>query len=412
METIKAIYRIVTPMFIGGADQTPNDGVRGASFKGALRFWWRGLNWGHYRGKAKNDEEALKALHEAERKLFGGGADEKKKTRGQGSFLLSINSPRLEFVDKGEVHPGFKPVAGARYLAYGLMGAFGAKTAQLDRGCIEPFKEAKQSGEFTVKLVFKKQVDESIAKALVAIGLLGGLGSRTRRGMGSIALASFKIGDEDDTWKQPETAEAYRKAVEGLFTPDSLSNVSREPPFTAFGSASRIECLPAKDSCYNVLDDFGKKMLDYRSWGRSINGVKKPLPSDNQSEERFVDDHHWFRRNGWRTIHPGFHPERVAFGLPHNYDDSNKVIGENHERRSSPLLFHVHKVGSKCIGVAVYLPAQFLPDGEKIEAGGSPVPCKVNKGSHNDIIADFLDGKVGNPATTLDRFPGKVTVLP
>jgi CRISPR-associated protein Cmr1 len=46
METIEAVYRIVTPMFIGGADQKPNDGVRAPSFKGMLRFWWRALNWG------------------------------------------------------------------------------------------------------------------------------------------------------------------------------------------------------------------------------------------------------------------------------------------------------------------------------------------------------------------------------
>jgi CRISPR-associated protein Cmr1 len=44
METIEAVYRIVTPMFVGGADQKPYDGVRAPSFKGALRFWWRTLN--------------------------------------------------------------------------------------------------------------------------------------------------------------------------------------------------------------------------------------------------------------------------------------------------------------------------------------------------------------------------------
>jgi len=36
METIEATYRIVTPMFIGGADKSPTEGIRPPSFKGTL----------------------------------------------------------------------------------------------------------------------------------------------------------------------------------------------------------------------------------------------------------------------------------------------------------------------------------------------------------------------------------------
>ena len=39
-------YRIVTPMFLGGENQQADaTQFRNASFKGALRFWWRVLNW-------------------------------------------------------------------------------------------------------------------------------------------------------------------------------------------------------------------------------------------------------------------------------------------------------------------------------------------------------------------------------
>ena len=41
---IRATYRIVTPMFCGGAEQQAE--FRLASFKGVLRFWWRALMWG------------------------------------------------------------------------------------------------------------------------------------------------------------------------------------------------------------------------------------------------------------------------------------------------------------------------------------------------------------------------------
>jgi hypothetical protein len=44
MKTLQATYRIVTPMFIGDAEQKATD-LRPPSIKGALRFWWRALNW-------------------------------------------------------------------------------------------------------------------------------------------------------------------------------------------------------------------------------------------------------------------------------------------------------------------------------------------------------------------------------
>lgn len=39
---LTANYRVVTPMFLSGADQTAAE-LRLPSFKGALRFWWRAL---------------------------------------------------------------------------------------------------------------------------------------------------------------------------------------------------------------------------------------------------------------------------------------------------------------------------------------------------------------------------------
>jgi len=71
MKEIKAIYRIVTPMFIGGANQDPSDGIRPPSFKGALRFWWRALNWGKFYHECRDKKKALQALHQEELRLFG-----------------------------------------------------------------------------------------------------------------------------------------------------------------------------------------------------------------------------------------------------------------------------------------------------------------------------------------------------
>ncbi|MEZ5448805.1 MAG: type III-B CRISPR module RAMP protein Cmr1 [Thiolinea sp.] len=71
---ITATYRITTPMFIGDADQQAST-ISPAAFKGALRFWWRALNWGRIRTVKANDAEALRQLHQEESDLFGSAAD-------------------------------------------------------------------------------------------------------------------------------------------------------------------------------------------------------------------------------------------------------------------------------------------------------------------------------------------------
>lgn len=44
--TLQATYRLVTPMFLGGADQNNCAELRAPSIKGALRFWYRTIDPG------------------------------------------------------------------------------------------------------------------------------------------------------------------------------------------------------------------------------------------------------------------------------------------------------------------------------------------------------------------------------
>lgn len=62
-------------MFLGGAHHEA-ESIRPPSVKGALRFWWRALNWERVRQKTEADESladkeskdiaALKRLHDEE----------------------------------------------------------------------------------------------------------------------------------------------------------------------------------------------------------------------------------------------------------------------------------------------------------------------------------------------------------
>ena len=389
MSIITATYRIVTPMFLGDADQKATE-IRPPSVKGALRFWWRALNWGRIRERCGSDAKALRELHKEEAELFGAAAEE--NSGGQSRFLLTVQADPLKFKDKNHVHSQFQSHNAARYLGYGLMEAFASRekntqAGQLMRGCID------EDQRFTVKLLCRDGAEQSVQEALIALGLLGGLGSRTRHGMGSVSLTELQQ-DGKAVWKAPIDREGYARAIRDLLADKRAG--SDEPPYSAFSRKARVDVLMDGTSPYKVLDVLGLGELMYRSWGKDGKVLGRPR------EERFKADHDWSKK-----IRPqGFHPRRVVFGLPHNYGKGPfmEVGPAQHKRRASPLFFHVHALGEKSfIGVSVLLRSAFLPAGEKINAGGTEVPTKIEW----NLLTDFLDGKdnAGNP-----RFPQKVTI--
>ncbi|PJB29501.1 type III-B CRISPR module RAMP protein Cmr1 [Candidatus Desantisbacteria bacterium CG_4_9_14_3_um_filter_40_11] len=172
MDRLTVTLKIVTPMFLGGADQSPSDGIRPPSGKGVLRFWWRALNWGRFKAKVVDDAVALKKMHDEEKLLFGSAAEEEngKQIGGQGCFLLNVKHGLLT-----PVQPDFPRFPGRKYLAG--MG--------LDNRAAIP-----ANVEFEIMLRFRRGTDSlliaNIEETLCMIGLFGGFGSRSRRGFGSV----------------------------------------------------------------------------------------------------------------------------------------------------------------------------------------------------------------------------------
>lgn len=395
---IRATYRIITPMFIGDAEQHAT-GISPQSVKGALRFWWRALQWGEIRKDAANDEDALCQLHEQEAKLFGIAMDEKRaaagKANGQGKFTLRVIHPQFNTTAQNTVHSGFKANDAARYFGYGLMEAFGADKGTLVRSCIN------HDQTFELQLIFRDQIDDSIKNALIIMGLLGGLGSRVRRGIGSIALErlvhNYKEYQVSTTTYKDKTEELFSSPKDEAdyisLIQKLLPNTShiKQPPFSAFSMESRIDLLVRKNSAVATLNDLAKGMMMYRSWGNK----GKVLSED--SEQNFPEDHDWFKKLN-NDLPENFHPRRLVFGLPHNYHkkshhvfpepEDNKQKGEG--RRASPVWFHVHRLSeNNYLGIGIYLPATFLPANKRISANGRLVPQNIEW----NLITDFLDGK-------------------
>ena len=303
------------------------------SIKGALRFWWRALNYSQIAKGVANPNKIIENLREKEGKLFG--TSEQGKDQGQSSLImrLSAKSQKPLEIKAPEIlrdETGKKVDKGAIYLGYGVMNIKG----KLERPCLTKRKDSFYPFEFTLQIGAREQkhLDE-ILPALKLLGLLGGLGSKSRKGYGSLNLIELKGDGIDEPWQKPANENQYKNQLSDLLKP--TLGYGKEPEISAFSSNACIRLTQIKHKTgMEVINRYGQKMQDYRR--------------DKKS--------------------------KAVFGLP-----LKGVKMRNHERRASPLFFHVHKIGGEFVGVALLLRSRFLPKNERISADWK-------------VLMDFLDG--------------------
>ncbi len=316
METLSATYRIVTPMFIGDGNQQAT-AIRPPSVKGALRFWWRALQWGKIRQNYETDEAALQELHKKEARLFGCAADERKPDSGQGVFLLRIiKQPNLaEWEEKWPLKPINNLSPGSTFLGFGLFESGKGDDYQPHRRGILETKNNK----FTLRLDFKPTASKddiaSIEQALRVWGLFGGLGSRARRGFGAITLTELRH-NNNTPLKVSHTQQQYEQTIAEHLT--QFREITDYPPYTAFSGQASYKIFTLDKDARKVHNNIGTNYKRFRDEIGKANKLRK-----------------------------------CAFGLPlKDHDDIN--------RRASPLFFHVHELqDGTFIGIALFLPAVF-----------------------------------------------------
>jgi CRISPR-associated protein Cmr1 len=376
---IEATYRVLTPLFCAGTDPNRPE-LRLPSFKGVLRFWWRALAWPRLGGD-------LGAIQRAEEELFGSAGG------GQSKVLMRLaNAPSPPAVKAKTVLKvsGRSPRVvgeGARYLGYGVIEAYPrrprdgrpeTKAGQLTRACLRaPF-------DFTVQLRCRDLNSEAVSSltdALKAVGLLGGMGAKSRKGYGSLVLRSLQVLG-GDAWSAPTSLAELRQTIVRVCSGLESSSL---PEYTALSGKTRhVLLMSEKGEPVELLDLVGRELVRYRSWGH--NG--KVLGTD--SERNFKDDHDLMKSTTRKS-----HPRRVAFGLPHNYGKPNgQQVGphDKHlDRRASPLFIHIHECGGTPVALLSFLPARFLPEGRSdISVGGTKIEQKPEDDLY-EPIHDFLD---------------------
>jgi CRISPR-associated protein Cmr1 len=309
--TITAEFEIVTPMFLGGAveDKTGAielaDAIRPPSIKGALRFWWRALQWSQTREQYSCEEAALMHLHAQEAYLFGSAT--KDKQGGQGVFSLKV-----KFKNAEQPINNYPANDGARYVGLGLF----------EMGEHKQRQAFAENQTFTLEVLFHPRAEDadivSIKQAVEAFGLLGGLGARgQRRGFGSVSLKVL-----GGVSKLPSDLREYKEKLKNLLA--ATGNLPEEAPFSVLHRQSQIVLLAKGKTARNVHDKVGSVFKAFRGQDGPYRGK-----------------------------------EKIPLGLP--------LQGVSQKRRASPLSFHIHKLSNGFVGIAILFEAEFHPDYPDVE---------------------------------------------
>ncbi|UJG41238.1 MAG: type III-B CRISPR module RAMP protein Cmr1 [Candidatus Heimdallarchaeum aukensis] len=343
-EHISVKFEIVTPLFLRGYDQSKAE-FRLSSFKGALRFWWRAIAWKYF--KLKTIDE----LYRNETMIFSST----DKSVGKSKVILNAE---VDYFKKGHFKGYGKNEYGLSYLTYGI---------KKHKDDIKEYVLPPVNGKINIYFrnlnkKCKKSIKNSIIKALIALSYFGGIGARSRRGLGSFHIEEIKNGDELE-YIQSKNVKDLKINIENFlaeFKEEDQIQIN-DLLYSRFSRYSRA-CLLKIDSDVNkLLNSIGFELLKYRSYGDS-----GELPGGIRAERNFKRDHDlmldFTNKNKIEE-----HPERIIFGLPHNYYfQSNKTsvmispFSNSATRRASPLFIKIIKVQQHYAAIGLILKSKFL----------------------------------------------------
>jgi CRISPR-associated protein Cmr1 len=371
---------LVTPCFLAGAEGTTE--WRAASIRGQLRWWFRAVAGGRWKGD-------LDRVRREEARLFG--STERK------SFLRvqALESPvpieaqfgrKLLAADLAALYR--EPSAASRLKIMGQRGeegsnplhylAFGpVAKGRLERQYLPPSQKASFELQWAASSP-RGEAREVFDKALAAWFSLGGLGAKNRKGFGSLQPGSNKW------YRAPASREAWKDQARQILA--EARAFEGRPAWTHLSSRTRIF----------LASDGAKKWDEALEWlGAWLIGFRRRYGSSQDS--RIFDglplanrDYEWAAPKGQPQNARKGVPDRSGFGLPLPFrrkvgeqvrgetviwgvrkKDRDEERGkEQDSRRASPLLLHVSKLDGLYIPVITYIPAEFLPAGGQLKFKG------------------------------------------
>lgn len=357
MKKLTFELEFITPAFIGGANQQAE--LRPTSFVGLLRWWWRAL-------KGECDIERLR---EEEIKIFGGDGKMASPVylRVEGDVSKDkglIKKYGLDLIFDEKKRAFFGSHIGVGYLYYFMILPKKKRNGQEEerREFIEPGSRLK------LTLIGKDEFLKHYIASLWALVFLGGVGARSRRGGGNLAVIDYNPKDlpKDLEIFFTPTGDLYKWLVENLKKAKELVG-SPKTPCDKYGECEcEYSTLPDPASSDFKLE-VSKKT--FNTWFEALNDIGKEFMRFRSENKQSVFD-------------------TAVFGLPVMHSNGKFVEAERGiRRRSSPVIIKVVKTPEdKYKWMVLRLRGKFLPDGAKLRFGektGEP-------SSDLDLIEEFF----------------------
>jgi CRISPR-associated protein Cmr1 len=385
MKTFNVVCKVVTPLFMGGANQQAE--LRTQSINGLLRWWFR------VAGGSIEDEK----------RIFGWAGE----TSNQGLVRIFIKDfDKLqkdkfskEFDDKGRVRQD----KGINYIGFSLDQRFNEKQDRPRREYI------KENQTFEIKISFHpKANEEDIKKFFCALWLafnLGNFGSRSRRGFGSIKIENIQGQSPNNFNLQFKPQNPIDKWLKNQL--DYIKNLN------FWQRSNGIPYLFENFEIYQIQKD---KFSNWEKWknevqkGRQGKYLKNSWGGNNVNNWKDLLDFMGFLLMAYRSYrmpdydnakkilqgirvnNPTF--ERAIFGIPLNFyfsslrkgDMVHLKLRDDTLRRASPLLMKIIQSESGYEGLFIVMKSTFIPNNSRL------VFSNVNINLPEENIWQALDG--------------------
>lgn len=375
MPTLDFSLQLVSPAFIAGAMEKKADtnlrtkdgsipqhriiddeGLRVPSLRGVLRFWFR----------AKEIGANLQEVAGREARVFG------STDIGQGLRFIPTRSTNLHAMEIGAENDLIRGGEARAYLGYGPLNYVPEHRRVTSRNKSTYRDAFREGAEFHFRAIGSiSQLDE-LKRCLLLLHLFGGVGSRSRRAWGSVAVT----GDFIPKLKANESLKNWLERALSLVWADHVkpSHESNLPKYSAFHANTEIRISQSIGTYRKAMEEFFEQFLAARLWRTGT----RPRSTVAQN------DHDWEMRDS-AGVDVKDVPLRLAFGMPyfpqsreHNwkiqyfgYSANAKNSGrlEQIDRRASPLFLKVFRGPDQNLyAVALFLRAEFF-GGRKVEIG-------------------------------------------
>jgi CRISPR-associated protein Cmr1 len=405
VQRIEIEVEFVTPCFLGGADNKTTAEWRGPSIRGQLRWWFRAVAGGECGG-------ALPKVAQAEAALFGTtNARSMLQVRaldGPQAVTPAEDGPRFgRPVSHIDLANGWAELAAAQRLQ--LQKGSGNPIAYLGFGCmnwkgapVRPWLAPGETARLLLQIKSPNQF-EPLSKSLWAWLNLGGVGSKSRRGFGSLRVKSITgVPPSGDCLSPPGTVGDFERKIRAVLASAvaGLPAAQESAAWSHFSPDSRIFVSTIGSSSWEeaMLKAGGWLVAFRRRYGSPSDG--RMLDGKAVANRDYV----WAKAS---KVPNGNIPDRAGFGLPLPFGQAVSVTwgDEKEKRRASPLLLHIAQVGDKYFSIWTYLPADLVPPGEKLrfKADHSPAGAHLPSVEQKQIVGLFLDDLESEPKRLVRR---------